>query len=105
MEEWQRDAAALAADSREKLVIDLRDAAFFHKGSWPGAQNIFWEDFQNDPPALPKDRPIYLICYTGQTAEEYAEEYRHQGYEIFSVEDGWHGCLRFLLEQQMNNRN
>ncbi len=37
---------------------------------------------------IPKDKPVYLICYTGQKSDEIAERLSELGYEIFSVVKG-----------------
>lgn len=32
---------------------------------------------------MPKDRPVYLICYTGERSDELARELLEEGYEVY----------------------
>ena len=38
-----RTIEELQEDTREKQIIDIRDAADFEKETYPGAVNIYWE--------------------------------------------------------------
>ena len=100
MEDYQCTAADLAADPREKLVIDLRSRAFYDRGTWPGAVSMPMDDPDGPPALTDKALPVYLICYTGMTADDYALQLRLDGFEAHSVLDGWRGCLLYLLQQE-----
>ena len=39
-----RTIEELQEDTREKQIIDIRDAADFEKETYPGAVNIYWEE-------------------------------------------------------------
>ena len=45
--------------------IDLRDTSQFNKLHITKFINIPYDQFINNPPKLSKNKPIYLICYTG----------------------------------------
>ncbi|MBR1692958.1 MAG: ATPase [Lachnospiraceae bacterium] len=92
----------LEADSREKCVIDVRDREDYAKESYPGAIHIYWEDFEEHLDEVPKDKPVYLLCYTGQRSEEIAQELAEDGYEVYSVEGGYRSYLRLKLSRLMN---
>lgn len=92
----------LEKDNREKLVIDIRSKEEFEKETYPGAINIFWEEFENHIDEVPKDKPVYLLCYTGQRSDEMAESFSKKGYEIYSIENGYHSYLRLKLKKLMN---
>ena len=79
----------LERDDRDKLVIDIRSKEDFDKETYPGAINIYWEKFRDHLDQVPKDRPVYLICYTGQRSDEIAGELSEEGYEIYSIEEGF----------------
>ncbi|MCM1158141.1 MAG: rhodanese-like domain-containing protein [Bacteroidales bacterium] len=98
----QKTIEELELDSREKLVVDLRSEEEYKKETYPGAVNIFWEEFEEHIEELPKDKPIYLFCYTGQTSNDLAIKYKDMGYEIYSIENGYHAYLRLKLERMMN---
>ena len=65
-----RTIEELQEDTREKQIIDIRDRADFDKETYPGAINIYWEEFEEHMDEIRKDCPVYLICYTGQKSDE-----------------------------------
>ena len=90
---------ALIEDAGEKLVIDIRSEEDYKRETYPGAIHIFHEDFMDELDRVPKDRPVYLICYTGQKSDDIAEELSGQGYEIYSIDGGFHSYLRYKLQK------
>ena len=92
---------ALIEDAGEKLVIDIRSEEDCKRETYPGAIHIFHEDFMDELDRVPKDRPVYLICYTGQKSDDIAEELSGQGYEIYSIDGGFHSYLRYKLQKLM----
>ncbi len=95
----------LEQDTREKQVIDIRDKADFEKETYPDAINIYWEELEEHMNEIRKDCPVYLLCYTGQKSEEIAEELTEQGYEIYSVKNGYRAWLKLKLGRLMANHN
>ena len=100
-----RTIEELEQDTREKQVIDIRDKADFEKETYPGAVNIYWEEFEEHMDEICRDCPVYLLCYTGQKSEEIAEELTEQGYEIYSVKNGYRAWLKLKLGRLMANHN
>lgn len=100
-----RTIEELEQDTREKQVIDIRDKADFEKETYPGAVNIYWEELEEHMDEIRKDCPVYLVCYTGQKSEEITEELTEQGYEIYSVKNGYRAWLKLKLGRLMANHN
>ncbi len=100
---YQKTLEDLEADHREKLILDLRSAEEFAKETYPSAKNLYWEEFEEHLQELPKDRPVYLLCYTGQKSGELAEEYEELGYEIYSIEGGFRAYTREKLKKLMED--
>ena len=100
-----RTIEELEQDTREKQVIDIRDKADFEKETYPDAINIDWEELEEHMNEIRKDCPVYLLCYTGQKSEEIAEELTEQGYEIYSVKNGYRAWLKLKLGRLMANHN
>ena len=96
-----RTIEELQEDTREKQIIDIRDRADFDKETYPSAINIYWEEFEEHMDEIRKDCPVYLICYTGQKSDEIAEELTEQGYEIYSIKNGYRAWLRIKLSKLM----
>lgn len=100
-----RTIEELQEDTREKQIIDIRDAADFEKETYPGAVNIYWEELAVHMDEIRKDCPVYLLCYTGQKSEEIAEELTEQGYEIYSIKNGYRAWLKMKLSKMMVDHN
>lgn len=100
-----RTIEELQEDTREKQIIDIRDRADFDKETYPGAINIYWEEFEEHMDEIRKDCPVYLICYTGQKSDEIAEELTEQGYEIYSIKNGYRAWLRIKLSKLMSDHD
>ena len=100
-----RTIEELEQDTREKQVIDIRDKADFEKETYPDAINIYWEELEEHMNEIRKDCPVYLVCYTGQKSEEIAEELTEQGYEIYSVKNGYRAWLKLKLGRLMANHS
>ena len=104
MEDYQKTAAQMAADTRDKLIIDLRREEDSRRSPCPGAVSLWWETMARtiqeegvEALHLPKDRPLYLLCYTGETSDESAQLLRGEGYDAWSVAQGYRGYLRHAL--------
>ena len=100
-----RTIEELQEDTREKQIIDIRDAADFEKETYPGAVNIYWEELVAHMDEIRKDCQVYLLCYTGQKSEEIAEELTEQGYEIYSIKNGYRAWLKMKLSKMMADHN
>lgn len=100
-----RTIEELEQDTREKQIIDIREADDFQKETYPGAINIYWEDFRDQIHQIRKDCPVYLLCYTGQKSEEIAEELTEQGYEIYSIQNGYRAWLKLKLNRLMSHQD
>ena len=100
-----RTIEELQEDTREKQIIDIRDVSDFEKETYPGAVNIYWEELTAHMDEIRKDCPVYLLCYTGQKSEEIAEELTEQGYEIYSIKNGYRAWLKMKLSKMMADHN
>ena len=82
---YQRTIEELQKDEREKVIIDIRREADFLRETYPGAKHIYWEEFEAHKDEVPKDCPVYLICYTGERSDELARELfrRFLGYTLY----------------------
>lgn len=100
-----RTIEELQEDTREKQIIDIRDKADFDKETYPGAVNICWEELEEHMDEIRKDCPVYLLCYTGQKSEEIAQELNEQGYEVYSIKNGYRAWLKIKLSKMMADHN
>ena len=92
-------------DNQEKLMIDLRARADFEKETYPGALHIYHKEFYKYIDILPKNKRIYVFCYTGVTGDEIAEDLSLKGYDIYSIEEGYRAIIRMNVHQMMEEKS
>jgi rhodanese-related sulfurtransferase len=73
------------------LIVDIRSAEDYAKGHLKGAVNAAWGS-----PALaetlnwlPDDKPVYISCYSGQTAGQATAVLNIAGFQVSSIKYGW----------------
>ncbi len=73
--------------SNDPYLIDIRAAADFANGHIPGAVNMTAKElFSAEGLAkLPKNKPIVVNCYTGQTASQTVAALRMMGYDAYNL--------------------
>lgn len=94
---FRKSLEEMILDKEEKLIIDLRKKEDYQKDTYPGAINIYYDDFYRYLNVLPKKRRMYLFCYTGTSADEIAEELAGKGYDIYSIEEGYRAVIRWKV--------
>lgn len=98
---FEKTIEELLEETRESLVVDLRKEADFRKETYPGAKHIWWEALMDHQSEFPKDKPIYLMCYTGDVSGDLAQELQELGYEAYSLDGGYRSYLRYQLLHSM----
>lgn len=97
---YTRQIEEMVSDRRDKQIIDIRSESEFLQGSFPGAVNVPFEEFDSHIDELKKDVPIYLICYSGKHSMDICEELAPKGYEIYSIQGGIYSCYLYLMNSQ-----
>ena len=56
-----------------------------------GSKNIFWINILDEKnlKKLPKDKPIFLICYVGHTSSQVLTLLKMLGYNVISIKYGY----------------
>ena len=85
----------------ECQIVDIRSDTSFEYGSIDNAINIPLPDF--DKSALDKSKKIILYCKVGLLSQNLAEELCCDGYEAYSLKDGYMGWLREKIELEDKN--
>ena len=81
-----RSFAAARADGA--TVIDVREPAEYLSGHVPGARPIPLSAVAQHASDLPANRPVYVICASGNRSLRAAEQLRSRGIEAISVAGG-----------------
>ena len=77
--------------NKDYFLIDLREEKEYKKGHIKGAKNIFWLNILDEKnlKKLPKDKPIFLICYVGHTSSQVMTLLKLLGYNVVSIKYGY----------------
>jgi hypothetical protein len=72
-------------------LIDLRSNAEYKKGHVKGSKNIYWLHILDEEnlKKLPKNKPIFLICYVGHTSSQVLTLLKLLGYNVISIKYGY----------------
>ncbi len=86
------DLNALVEDNPDMItVLDIRAEEDFAEGHVESAINIPFAQVGDNFENIPTNRPVYVICYSGQTAGITAGSFRMAGYNAFSLNRGMIG--------------
>lgn len=86
----QKDFVQLVNDEEDMYVIDIRQAKDYEAGHVKGAVNMPWGPAISDNLMnIPTDKPVYIYCYSGQTAGQAVHTLNVAGINARSVNLGW----------------
>lgn len=74
--------------NEDLFILDIRKEEDFKESHIEGAKNIFWYDVGNNLDAIPKDKKIIVVCYSGQSAGQITTLLRLLGYDACSLKGG-----------------
>jgi rhodanese-related sulfurtransferase len=76
---------------KDYFLIDLRSETEYNKMHVKGARNMFWMNVLDEKnlAKLPKDNPIFLICYVGHTSSQVLTLLKMLGYNVTSIKYGY----------------
>lgn len=78
-------------------ILDVRPAEEYQRGSLEGAHSMPMQEIAERMGEIPKDKPVYLLCHTGERSMEYVDELARAGYDAWNVEGGYRAYLRMQL--------
>ncbi len=79
------------AESEDMTVISLRSAEHYAAGHVPGAINFGLGALADNLDKLDPDAPVYVYCYTGQSAAQAVSLLQMLGYDVYSIKFGMCG--------------
>lgn len=83
-------------DFSKITIVDLREPDEVLVKGFEGALNIPFSEFYTKLDDIPKDKPVYVICRTGDFSEEIAEILDDRGYDATNVEGGFNAYNEFI---------
>lgn len=78
------------AGTTDMTILDIRSAEDYGKGHIKGAVNMPWGPAISEGlSSIPADKPVFIYCYTGQTAGQAVTTLNIAGFDARSVNLGW----------------
>ncbi|MBO8159220.1 rhodanese-like domain-containing protein [Thermosyntropha sp.] len=74
---------------QDMMIVDIRSPEDYAKGHIKGAINIPFKEVNKHFDEFPKDKPVYIYCYTGQTAGQTVAVLKVLGVDAYSVKSGF----------------
>ena len=91
------DAAELdTLDTAAVTLLDIRSREEFELKGLAGSVNVPFEEISSGLSKLPKDKPVYVLCRTGDLSEEVAEILGDRGYDVSNVAGGYAAYIAHL---------
>ena len=75
-------------DTEKVLLLDIRSREEFEMNGIEGSVNVPFDEISAGLSKLPKDKPVYVLCRTGDLSEEVAEILEDRGYDVYNIEGG-----------------
>lgn len=84
-------------DASGITIVDIRSAEDFQRGSAGQAISIPAEELLDRLEEIPKDKPVYVLCHTGERGGEIAEQLERAGFDAANIAGGYRAFLRNQL--------
>ena len=89
-----------ALDFHTVTLLDLREADEVLVAGIEGAINIPFLEIGKKLDTIPKDKPVYVFCRTGDWSEEVTELLADRGYDAYNVEGGFKAYAALLQDAE-----
>ena len=76
------------AHEESATVVDVREPTEFREGHVPGAVLVPMGQLPSRISELDRDRPVYVVCATGNRSAAMTDLLVHAGYDAYSVAGG-----------------
>lgn len=83
----------------EITVVDVRQEKDFQMGTFKHAINIPIANFEHCISLIPKEKPVFVLCYTGDKSVDFVENLEELGFEAANIIGGYRSLLRLQLSR------
>ncbi len=77
-----------AAREEGAVVVDVREPSEYREGHVPGALSIPMGQLPGRVGEIDRDKPVHVICASGNRSQAMADLLEHQGFHAWSVAGG-----------------
>ena len=90
-------------DINQVTILDIRPEDAYCRGTVEGAINIPMQEVDNRRDEIPRDKPVYVLCHTGEWSAYTVNMLEEAGYEAYNIEGGYRSFLRMMLGRFVEN--
>ena len=90
-------------DINQVTILDIRPEDAYCRGNVEGAINIPMQEVDNRRDEIPRDKPVYVLCHTGEWSAYTVNMLEEAGYEAYNIEGGYRSFLRMMLGRFVEN--
>ena len=95
-------AAEIAAlDTNAVTLLDIRSKEEYELNGFKGSVNVPFDEISTGLSKLPNDKPVYVLCRTGDLSAEVAEILEDRGYDAYNIEGGYSAYIAHLASEDM----
>ena len=87
------DVFKLIDEKADIVIIDIRSAEDYAKEHLKGAINIPYAKIAENLTIIPDDVPVYVNCYSGQTASQTIALLAVAGKDAYNIQGGWNNGI------------
>jgi rhodanese-related sulfurtransferase len=93
------DASTWLAANPEALILDARDARHHEQGHMQGSLRLDGRNHERLLMTTPKDKPVFIYCYHGNSSQTYAEMFVDFGFAVVAdLIGGWEAWHQASLQ-------
>ena len=90
-------------DINQVTILDIRPEDAYCRGTVEGAINIPMQEVENRRDEIPRDKPVYVLCHTGEWSVYTVNMLEEAGYEAYNIEGGYRSFLCMMLGRFVEN--
>ncbi len=84
-------------NTEDITVVDVRSEQDFKRGALDGAVNIPLAEFEERMSGFDREKPVYVMCHTGDKSRDCVEMLEEAGYDAINISGGYRSFLRRQL--------
>ena len=78
-------------------ILDIRPEDAYRRGTIEGAINIPMQEVESRRAEIPNEKPVYVLCHTGEWSAYTVNMLEEAGYDAYNIEGGYRSFLRMML--------
>ena len=96
------EAAEISAlDTKKVTLLDIRSKEEYERNGFIGSVNVPFDEIASGLSKLPKEKPVYVLCRTGDLSAEVAEILEDRDFDAYNIDGGYAAYIAHLASADM----